>query len=263
MRFVPLTMLVALTLVFTDRIQAEDWPTYRHDNTRQGFTPEKLAVPLKSAWVYKAPAPPKTAWAGPDDRTFEGHDLRHRVNYDDTFQVAVVGDRLYFGSSVDHHLHCYDLKTGKSPLVVCHRRADSPGSHGLGRAGVFRLGRRLRLLCGCPHRAADVEAAGRSRRGMAARAGQHDLPLAGADGDHDHRRHRLFRSGHLSARGRLHLCRPSEDRQGRLEAGQHQRSRRRPGRSVPAGLSAHQQRRPVRAFRPIAAGDARPQDRRT
>src|SRR5690606_30679129 len=37
-----------------------------------------------------------------------------RVNYDDTFQVAVVGDRLYFGSSVDHHLHCYDLKTGKS-----------------------------------------------------------------------------------------------------------------------------------------------------
>ncbi len=71
-------------------------------------------MPLKSAWVYKAPAPPKTAWAGPDERTFEGHHLRHRVNYDDTFQVAVVGDRLYFGSSVDHHLHCYDLKTGKA-----------------------------------------------------------------------------------------------------------------------------------------------------
>lgn len=113
MRISSSLMLVVLTLIFADFIQAENWPTYRHDNTRQGATSETLTLPLKSAWVYQAPAAPKTAFAGPDNRTIEGKDLRHRVNYDDTFQVAVVGDRLYFGSSVDHHLHCYDLKTAK------------------------------------------------------------------------------------------------------------------------------------------------------
>lgn len=113
MRFFHSLMFVVLTLSFANFLQAEDWPTYRHDNTRQGATSERLSLPLKPAWVYQAPAPPKTAWAGPDDRTFEGHHLRHRVNYDDTFQVAVAGNRMFFGSSVDHHLHCYDLKTGK------------------------------------------------------------------------------------------------------------------------------------------------------
>ncbi|MCA9072929.1 MAG: PQQ-like beta-propeller repeat protein, partial [Planctomycetaceae bacterium] len=113
MRISTLSMLLALTVVSARFTRAEDWPTYRYDNTRQGATSEKLTLPLKSAWVYQAPAAPKTAFAGPDSRNIEGHDLRHRVNYDDTFQVAVVGDKLYFGSSVDHHLHCYDLKTGK------------------------------------------------------------------------------------------------------------------------------------------------------
>ncbi len=112
MKFPLPTMLVVLTVSCANFAQAEDWPTYRHDNTRQGATAERLSLPLKEAWVYQAPAPPKTAWAGPDGRIIEGHLLRHRDNYDDTFQVAVVGERLYFGSSVDHHLHCFDLKSG-------------------------------------------------------------------------------------------------------------------------------------------------------
>ncbi len=117
MRHLPRTLFVLLAILFANAVapvsQAEDWPTYRHDNTRQGSTSETLVLPLKQAWDYQSTIAPKTAFSGPDNRNFEGKLLRHRVDYDDTFQVAIAGDRLFFGSSVDHHLHCYDLKTGK------------------------------------------------------------------------------------------------------------------------------------------------------
>ena len=44
---------------------ADDWPTYRHDNRRSAVSPEGLHQPLQEDWVYRAPRPPQTAWAGP------------------------------------------------------------------------------------------------------------------------------------------------------------------------------------------------------
>ncbi len=94
--------------------EATDWPTYRRDAMRSGWTPDRLSAPLQLRWVYQAVQPPELAFPGPGDRVIEGLQLRHRVRFDDVFHVAVVGDSVYFGSSVDHTLRCVDLATGQS-----------------------------------------------------------------------------------------------------------------------------------------------------
>ena len=91
---------------------SDDWPTHMYDNTRVGATPAELSTPLNLHWVYASPAPVK-AWAGPREEPFEGTKMEHRVAFDDAIHVAVVGGRLYFGSSVDHQIHCVDAQTGQ------------------------------------------------------------------------------------------------------------------------------------------------------
>ena len=54
------------------------------------------------------------SWGSAEGRIFENHLIGNRNKYDDALQMVVVGNQLFFGSSVDHHLHCVDLKTGKS-----------------------------------------------------------------------------------------------------------------------------------------------------
>ena len=90
-----------------------DWPTYLHDTGRSGSTTEELKLPLKQQWTYSTPSAPRRAWAGPEGRTVEGKELRDRVKFDDALQVAVVGDSLFFGSSVDHQVYCLDTRSGK------------------------------------------------------------------------------------------------------------------------------------------------------
>jgi len=96
---------------------AEDWPTYRHDHRRSGITSENLnATGLKQAWVYKSTTIPRMAFSGPAPRDFYNRpkvDLRPRMDFDRVFNVAVVGDRLYFGSSTEDAIFCLDTGTGK------------------------------------------------------------------------------------------------------------------------------------------------------
>jgi outer membrane protein assembly factor BamB len=92
--------------------KAADWPTYLHDSDRSGVTSEQLTLPLQSGWVYESPSVPRGAWSSADGKTVEGRDLYDRIRYDDAIQVAVVEDRVYFGSPVDHQVHCRDASTG-------------------------------------------------------------------------------------------------------------------------------------------------------
>ena len=39
-----------------------DWPTYRHDAARSGYTGEELPTELKLLWRYEAQHPPRPAW---------------------------------------------------------------------------------------------------------------------------------------------------------------------------------------------------------
>jgi len=94
---------------------ASDWPTYGHDNSRLGATSESLPAPLRQAWSFVSPVPPKRAFSGPHDRIYEGQlPLRSRIRFDDAFQVAIAGGRVFFGSSVDGRIHCIEAVSGKS-----------------------------------------------------------------------------------------------------------------------------------------------------
>jgi outer membrane protein assembly factor BamB len=96
-----------------DTVHAADWPTYRGDNARSGATAETLRLPLQPRWIVQAPGVPSPSWSGEDGRIIEGHVMKHRAKYDDAIHPVVVGQRVFFGSSVDHQLHCADLATGK------------------------------------------------------------------------------------------------------------------------------------------------------
>ncbi len=92
--------------------QSSDWPTYMHDNSRAGGTTAKLKTPFAPRWMVSSPTPPKKAWPGPGGKTIERLHLVHRVRFDDVFNTAIVGDRVFYGSSVDHCVRCLDLSSG-------------------------------------------------------------------------------------------------------------------------------------------------------
>jgi len=104
--------LALLIVSMTGASQAAEWTTYRNDNNRSGATAENLQFPLNAIWNDSAPGVPKTAWSGPDRRVIERKELRHRVRFDDAFQVVAGAGHVYFGSTVDHQLHCLDGTTG-------------------------------------------------------------------------------------------------------------------------------------------------------
>ncbi|MDP6719422.1 MAG: PQQ-binding-like beta-propeller repeat protein, partial [Pirellulaceae bacterium] len=99
--------------ILTLSAAAEDWPTYLNGNDRVGATSESLALPLNLQWTYSSPAPPENAWAGPRSAPIEGKEMRHRVAFDRSIDVACVDGWLYFGSSVDHKVYCVNAKTGE------------------------------------------------------------------------------------------------------------------------------------------------------
>jgi outer membrane protein assembly factor BamB len=43
----------------------------------------------------------------------EGKLIAHRIRFDDAFRTVVSDGRVYFGSTVDHQVHCIDLATGE------------------------------------------------------------------------------------------------------------------------------------------------------
>jgi outer membrane protein assembly factor BamB len=91
---------------------ASDWPTYRNGSTRNGATEESVQLREKPSWVYRAPAPPRMAWSSGEGRVIENHLIGNLTKYDNAIHPVVAGDRVFFGSSVDHHLHCLNLGDG-------------------------------------------------------------------------------------------------------------------------------------------------------
>ena len=103
-----------VVLISSSFAQAEAWPTYLGNYERNGFAPEELSSQLKLQWSYRPPAKPRKAWEGPRSSPIEGHEMRHRVDFDDALQVVMKDGRAYYGSSVDHRVYCVDVKTGET-----------------------------------------------------------------------------------------------------------------------------------------------------
>ncbi|MEE2780888.1 MAG: PQQ-binding-like beta-propeller repeat protein [Planctomycetota bacterium] len=108
-----LALLLLLSTVTSSALA--DWPTYRHDNARSGFTSESLPPEeLKQAWHYATTRPPQPAWAGPAkwDAYNDIPRLNSMRNYDAALHTTVADGKLYFGSSIDDTVRCLDERTG-------------------------------------------------------------------------------------------------------------------------------------------------------
>ncbi|OYW19168.1 MAG: hypothetical protein B7Z55_09385, partial [Planctomycetales bacterium 12-60-4] len=92
---------------------AADWLTEGGNNARSFATADALPVAMKEQWRVQAPAIPRLAWSSAEGRTIEGIPLAHRIRFDDAFRTVIAGGRVYFGSTVDHGVHCYELATGR------------------------------------------------------------------------------------------------------------------------------------------------------
>ncbi|MBM4040331.1 MAG: hypothetical protein FJ290_17630, partial [Planctomycetes bacterium] len=95
---------------------ADDWPTYRHDNSRAAVTRERLRLPLSPAWTYQPLHKPQPAWGDPNPRKvggFYGSVEGRRVHFDDAFHAVVADGTLYFGSSADGKVYALDAATGQ------------------------------------------------------------------------------------------------------------------------------------------------------
>lgn len=86
MRGVTLTAVLGLLTTAV----GSDWPLYRADSERTGFTPEQLPRELSQQWVYQSKHPPMPAWRGSD-----------RLSFDRVYHTVVADGILYFGSSAD------------------------------------------------------------------------------------------------------------------------------------------------------------------
>lgn len=83
-----------------------DWPEYRHDAGRSGFTPEPISAVPHLQWTYVPRNPPMPAWQDP----VREYNL---LDFDYSFQTVVAGGLVYFGSSADCLVYALDEKTGK------------------------------------------------------------------------------------------------------------------------------------------------------
>lgn len=107
--------VVCLTLtLLACAASANDWPVYRGNVAHTGATNEHLELPLVEHWRYSSPAAPRKGWAGDDGKAFEGKVIMERVTFDDALHVVVADGLAYFGSSVDHQVHCRRADTGET-----------------------------------------------------------------------------------------------------------------------------------------------------
>ena len=78
-----------------------DWPTYRADAARSGYTKEQLPERLSLLWTHQSPHAPTPAWP-----------TRNRQQFDHAYQPVIAGGLLYYGSSADCKVYALDAVTG-------------------------------------------------------------------------------------------------------------------------------------------------------
>ncbi len=101
-RITGIVLLLILPAFIVRDLKASDWPMYRADAARSGYTDDHLPARLKMAWVRKTKSPPQPAWSGRDTR----------MPFDLTFQPVVSGGLVLFGSSSDCTVYALDARTG-------------------------------------------------------------------------------------------------------------------------------------------------------
>ena len=91
-----------LTCLVVPNTFGADWPQYRADAARSGYSPDKLPAKLAPQWVYRPMHAPTPAWQGDDTR----------MPFDYAFHTVIADGVLFFGSSADCAVYALDAKTG-------------------------------------------------------------------------------------------------------------------------------------------------------
>ncbi len=100
-----LTLFASLLMLPPVMTVRADWPGYRADAARTGYTPESLPGPLTLQWSLEA-GRPLPAWPRSE-----------RLAFDRGYAGVVAGGGLFFGSSRDHALHRVEVATGQSRRI--------------------------------------------------------------------------------------------------------------------------------------------------
>jgi outer membrane protein assembly factor BamB len=97
MRFVAPLVLA----LFTSFAAAGDWPAYRADAARSGYTADALPAALELRWVHRN-QPPAPAWP-----------QSARITYDFAAQPIIAGQTVVVGSSTDDRVLALDPASGQ------------------------------------------------------------------------------------------------------------------------------------------------------
>ncbi len=90
-------------LLFSNVAVSADWPTYRADAARSGYSEESIPNGLKLRWTHRSKHAPLPAWP-----------TSARIDFDRVFHPIIIGDLVLFGSSVDDQVYAIDAKSGET-----------------------------------------------------------------------------------------------------------------------------------------------------
>ena len=124
-----MTLAIACVVFFLPRFEslAADWPTYRGDANRSGFTTDRLPEKLSLHWSYQSSHAPQPAWP-----------RSKKLRYDRANHCVIAGERVFFGDSVTGKVHALDLNSGKQLWEFATEGADSICSYRLEGSFVCR-----------------------------------------------------------------------------------------------------------------------------
>ena len=92
--------LVALALADTC-LEAADWPMYRADAARTGYSPDPLPDHLELRWIYRSRTGAAPAWP-----------TSSRITFDFACQPIIVGPLVIFGTSAEDKIIALDADSG-------------------------------------------------------------------------------------------------------------------------------------------------------
>ena len=103
---------IGFLATFASFTNAADWPMFRNDAARSGYSADELPQQPVLRWVHRATHQPAPAWP-----------TRNRLTFDRAYQPIVAKGILCFGSSVDDKVHALDASTGELQWTFC---SDAP-----------------------------------------------------------------------------------------------------------------------------------------
>jgi outer membrane protein assembly factor BamB len=92
---------LAVLVLASACVQAGDWPTYRADAARTGYSSEPLPQSLALRWMYRSRTGPAPAWPSSS-----------RITFDFAAQPILVGPLVIFGSSAEDKIVALDADSG-------------------------------------------------------------------------------------------------------------------------------------------------------